>query len=336
MSFNSKRRQQFLSESHYNETISVIPEILDMFRTTAAGSGATKQEGWMISQRRISANLYEKLFLEYTAGEPIEPLRFLIEDIVSAYEIYAERFRMFYGDPNEPIFDFVISDDYAELMALVGLCFLLHRRDLLPRVAALQDGIGGANGGTDTLFEEFMCHAIGPEARYQSDYLCCSRPYKSLFHALTELTTEARTKELHAYLKRWYKDLAGCGWHNSHKTQGGYYGYWSFEAGAAVILLGIEDDSSLHKFLYYPKDLVAWCRTHAAEYPNSTKPITDQTTANSIAAGQLCPRSGWWFTPALLNSRRYFQQGIPFPAINEADYGTTFWQWSPDQSAPTL
>ncbi|WP_039792750.1 hypothetical protein, partial [Pseudomonas agarici] len=74
MNFNSKRRQQFLGERHYSETISEIPGVLEMFRQRPAGSGATEQEGWMISQRRIVANLYEKLFLEYTAGEPIEPL----------------------------------------------------------------------------------------------------------------------------------------------------------------------------------------------------------------------------------------------------------------------
>ena len=54
------------------------------------------------------------------------------------------------------------------------------------------------------------------------------------------------------------------------------------------------------------------------------------------AAGELCPQSGWWFTPAQVNSRRYFQQGTPFPAIGDSNFGTTFWQWSPDQSNPRL
>ncbi|SEL79915.1 protein of unknown function [Pseudomonas agarici] len=290
----------------------------------------------MISQRRIVANLYEKLFLEYTAGEPIEPLRQQIEDIINAYEVYSERLWALYGDHNEPVFDYVITDDYANLMQLIGLCFLLHRRDLLPRIAALQDGVEGENGGADALFEEFMIHAIGREKRYQSDYLCALKPYEPLFYALTEDEYPKQLKELNIFLKRWYKDLAGCAWHDSHKAEGGYYGYWSFEAGAAVILLGIEDDSSLHKYLYYPKDLVAWCRAHAAEYSNSTPPATDKTTANRVAAGQPCPKSGWWFTPARLNSRRYFQQGAAFPVIEGSDYGLTFWQWSPDQSNPTL
>ena len=54
------------------------------------------------------------------------------------------------------------------------------------------------------------------------------------------------------------------------------------------------------------------------------------------AAGELCPQSGWWFTPPQVNSRRYFQQGTPFPAIGDSNFGTTFWQWSPDQSNPRL
>ncbi|WP_244258770.1 PoNe immunity protein domain-containing protein [Cupriavidus gilardii] len=69
---------------------------------------------------------------------------------------------------------------------------------------------------------------------------------------------------LTSFLKRWYKGLSGTAWHDTHKSvaQGGYYGYWSFEAGAAVLLLGIEDDTSLHSFPYYPKDLVAWAKAN--------------------------------------------------------------------------
>lgn len=56
----------------------------------------------------------------------------------------------------------------------------------------------------------------------------------------------------------------------------------------------------------------------------------------SAGAGKLVPRSGWWFTPARANSRRYFQKDEIFPEAQGSDYGSTFWQWSPDQSAPKL
>ncbi|WP_295003840.1 hypothetical protein [uncultured Dechloromonas sp.] len=55
----------------------------------------------------------------------------------------------------------------------------------------------------------------------------------------------------------------------------------------------------------------------------------------NVPAGSPCPESGWWFTPAQPASRRYFKQGAVMPALG-SDYGDTYWQWSPDQSAPTL
>jgi len=55
----------------------------------------------------------------------------------------------------------------------------------------------------------------------------------------------------------------------------------------------------------------------------------------NVPAGNPCPEAGWWFTPALSSSRRYFKAGENMPSVG-GDYGLTFWQWSPDQSAPSL
>ncbi|WP_459199704.1 hypothetical protein ACQVRX_20090 (plasmid) [Ralstonia pseudosolanacearum] len=52
-------------------------------------------------------------------------------------------------------------------------------------------------------------------------------------------------------------------------------------------------------------------------------------------AGQACPKSGYWITPAKSGSRRYFQQGTPMPEVI-SDYGSTIWQWDSDQSDPKL
>ena len=55
----------------------------------------------------------------------------------------------------------------------------------------------------------------------------------------------------------------------------------------------------------------------------------------NVPAGSVCPEAGWWFTPAKTGSSRYFKQGETMPSVG-GDYGLTFWQWSPDQSAPSL
>ena len=79
---------------------------------------------------------------------------------------------------------------------------------------------------------------------------------------------EGALEHLRKFLGRWYKDLAGAPWHDAHKPDadgrtGGYCGHWSFEAAAAVLLLGIEDDSSLHAYRHYPKDLAAWAKAES-------------------------------------------------------------------------
>jgi len=51
------------------------------------------------------------------------------------------------------------------------------------------------------------------------------------------------------------------------------------------------------------------------------------------AAGQPCPREGWGFTPARLDSRRYFVKGDVMPNVG-SDYGATVWQWDEFQTAP--
>ena len=41
-------------------------------------------------------------------------------------------------------------------------------------------------------------------------------------------------------------------------TEGAYFGYWAFEAGAVAYLYGIDDNQISH--MVYPKDLVAYAR----------------------------------------------------------------------------
>lgn len=51
----------------------------------------------------------------------------------------------------------------------------------------------------------------------------------------------------------------------------------------------------------------------------------------SVKAGQPCPRTGWWFTPAKTNASRHFQHGEVMNAVG-GDYGRTVWQWDVDQT----
>jgi hypothetical protein len=338
MEFHQKRRQQFLDEAYYRDQLPRFEDVIFGEDGLEAGLRAKEsQRGLHCSLARgVGLELFSRLTLHYTAGEPLESLRTQLEQVIAAYERYGELLWAYRKDRNAPIFEFDVIDDYCELMQLVGLCFLLHRRDLMPRVAALQDGVdavgqkGQGMGGADWVFEEFVSFAVGPENRYESETIHWAKPYEALADALSSADNDAALKDIDRFLKHWYKDLAGTGWHDSHKpdeagNQGGYYGYWSFEAGAAVLLLGIEDDASLHKYLYYPKDLVAWAREHRA-LGNADAAGADASLQLRCEAGQPCPRDGHWFTPARADSRQHFRQGQVMPEAG-GDYGTTIWQW---------
>lgn len=334
MQFHEKRRQQFLGERHFqfaqkdcDEGIKNIGVII----AEAVHEGDLSYAQTSASMRALLQ--FNRLLLHYTAGEPIEPLRAELEEVIAAYERYGEHLWNYTGDRNDVVFEFYNIDDYCPLMQLIGLCFLLHRRDLLPRLAALQDGVdavgqkGQGTGGADWLFEEFMSFAVGPQNRYESETVHWAQPYEALADAMSSEDNATALKDLDRFLKHWYKDLAGTGWHDAHRTEGGkdpagYYGYWSFEAGAAVLLLGIEDDSSLHKYLYYPKDLVAWARANAALSDTSGDAKTPRLRC---PAGQPCPHEGYWHTPAKVDSRRFFKTGEIMPRF-EGDYGETIWQ----------
>lgn len=59
-------------------------------------------------------------------------------------------------------------------------------------------------------------------------------------------------------------------------------------------------------------------------------------TRPNVPAGQPCPESGWWSTPAKAGSRRYFKQGDTMPRIEGSSYGDTYWLWDVDQRDPKL
>jgi len=268
--FDGRRRQRFLSESNYQRSLEEIATGIGLLESAPAGSGTSETEGWLISYRVAASDLFNLLVLKYTGGEAIEPMRAELERVVVAYERATRQLRLYHDDRNAIGFKIDSFDGYCPCLGLISLCFLLHRRDLLPRVAELLDGPDNSNVGADFLIEEFLSYA--PMERYGSDTLLVTRPFESLADAMDSADNDAALQHLQKFLKRWYRDLAGAPWHGGHKPDaqgrtGGYQGYWSFEAAAAVLLLGIEDDSSLHASAYYPRDLVAWARTHSAAEP---------------------------------------------------------------------
>ena len=48
-------------------------------------------------------------------------------------------------------------------------------------------------------------------------------------------------------------------------------------------------------------------------------------------ANEVCPKEGFYFTPAHYSSRRFFSCGEVFPEIS-SEYGKSIWQWDAKQN----
>lgn len=85
------------------------------------------------------------------------------------------------------------------------------------------------------------------------------KPYKSTQEIITIAKSDKTQaiERLKKYLsKEWYQGHRGNGWYDDHKSKWGvHFGYWSFESGALVKILEL-DDAILKDQQYYPYDMV--------------------------------------------------------------------------------
>ena len=85
-------------------------------------------------------------------------------------------------------------------------------------------------------------------------------PYQAVVDVveLAKQSKDDAVKRLGRYLKKeWYRGHSDLSWYNDHKYGINHDGYWSFESGALVKVLGL-DDSVLKEQPYYPYDMVHW------------------------------------------------------------------------------
>ncbi|MDR2187984.1 MAG: DUF1911 domain-containing protein [Azonexus sp.] len=255
--FTKKRRQLFLGEEYYEEYVKMRGEELtnilsEPFEDYLLSSGEAQR--WGAYSRRY----FERMVMGYTAGEPIEPMRPMLEQVIEALEKQATAERAYHKDEGyTPIGGG--GESYLKPLQLIGLAYLLHRRDLLSRIAVLIDGLDGSRRGIDTTYERLLSFN-DPSRKDPLTYI--NEDYMHLENALYEGNSrEEALTDLNSYLKSWYKLHKGHLWHDSHLNPDNffYFGYWSWEAAAVVYLLDL-DDSSLRRYAYYPKDMIDWAR----------------------------------------------------------------------------
>jgi hypothetical protein len=111
------------------------------------------------------------------------------------------------------------------------------------------------DGGEEKLYMlDYLIHYRRPERKI------ADKVYAESVFGWIKKATQMEKPEAEAfiaeYLKRKWYSTHGCFyWHDSHKSQvNTYFGYWCFEAGALVKVMGL-DDSAFKDNKYYPYDM---------------------------------------------------------------------------------
>ena len=193
----------------------------------------------------------------------------------------------------------------------------MHRIDLLARFVKLIDEAGYA--GDDTLYEDLLRKVLPNRQDVDQWY---HDVYTPLVQAVYVVDKTKALKLLKKYCQQWYPAFKQAPWHDTHHQGdgGNYVGYWAFEAGAIAFLYNIDDSKIDH--MVYPKDLVEYARNYQS---------ANGTQIDRVVAGDPCAKTGYWFTPARANSRRYFQQREIMPSISDSTWGDTLWYWSGEE-----
>ncbi|MGN2406121.1 PoNe immunity protein domain-containing protein [Pseudomonas syringae] len=311
------KRQKLFSETHYKNFLNDHDEATELLKKKIFKSDTPEGEATLRS--RFTQRLaLRRLTATYTAGEDISSLPPLLEDLIEKYEARQAALATSENSPDiSPLALDSWPHEYEECVQVIGFCILLHRIDLLKRFVKLIDN--GGYEGEDTLYEDLLCKML--PSRHDIDQWYHD-VYSSLVQAIYAKSKIEAAEYLEKYCKQWYPAFKQAPWHDTHLQgeDGNYVGYWAIEAGAIAFLYNIDDSKIDH--MVYPKDLVEYARNYQG---------ANGTQINRVVAGDPCTKTGYWFTPAQANSRRYFHQGEIMPSISDSAWGDTLWYWSGEE-----
>ena len=306
-------RQSFATKKYFQRDISILQDWNKDILEGIANPLVSDYDRAILATG-LRTNSYLLISGAYTEGQNPEQITPRLDALIAAYEKERELDIISYGS-DEVCAGFGENDDYEQFLQTLSLCILLGRGELIPRLSAIFDR---DNKGLDAIYETLL--SFYDDSRVKTDALLFKRPFAGLLKVIRAATPKEASKLLDKYCKDWYPAFKKAPWYDSHLSidgeDGSYSGYWAFEAGAIAYLFNIDDNQIDH--MVYPKDLVAYARSNTPKH----------NTPGPIHAGQPCPHTGYWFSPAQHNSRRHFTQGEIMPEFKDSPWGATIWYWS--------
>jgi Domain of unknown function (DUF1911)/Domain of unknown function (DUF1910) len=319
-SFSGSRREPYLDEASYESMVAYllaesIPTLIDDI-----SSGHVSADNLGYAWADLGAKYLDIALLKFSAGRPVQEMNLPLQQAIDAFEKNLES-----NVPNLEAIDLSIQTHFVQALWMLAVAELLGQGGTQVKRVANLYAADETNDGADELFELILAQ-LGCKS-FEASGLIHDDPYQLLLDCI-RAAPEERPELMTKFLKRWYKGQKECDWWGSHVRRPGttvldtgFFGYWAFEAALVTFLWDI-DDSSYRDLPHYPKDLADHARQLALgggmEMPAR------------VIGGEACPRTGYWFTPARIDSRKHFNQGDVLPKVG-GDYGATIWQWDEKQ-----
>lgn len=177
---------------------------------------------------------YNMMVAKYSAGYPLEEIK---KDYI---EVLNGMFLYWKDDP-----------ELSQRISMVSIGIMLEIEDeYFNELAKFIE----ETGEKEYIFD-YLIHSRKPDWEVSDKVL-----FNEVFGWIKEVTQMNKSDAedfLEKYLKsKWYSTHRDFYWYNNHKSKvNTYFGYWCFEAGAIVKIMGL-DDSGLKDNSYYPYDLV--------------------------------------------------------------------------------
>lgn len=263
--FEKQRRQKLLDEDFYPYIKKNFDWEIEDLKQRAQAIEDPCQEG-------LIDVYYQQLCLDYTAGKPITDLLPIMDKVIYYTENtidYVKRYNLAHPDDRDDILMLTEHMETEKLSNILGLCILFERQDWFETIVKAVDfDQENREKALDSLIAMKIPNYPITEEKTPRE-LSFRNP---LYKAIHAETPKDSLKFLDEYLRRWYDGLrkAGNVYIDIHLLQQGdsrdccsFHGYWCFEAAAVAYLKNI-DDSTLHRFMYYPKDMVEYARQQSS------------------------------------------------------------------------
>lgn len=208
--------------------------------------GKVKEDRVMAIKSTIFLNSLHTLIAKYSYGE--NP-----KELVNDFLTVITRFEQGWDDKGTTPEDDIHFDNYVLMLWMLSLGVLLDiSDDDFNRIVTVLD----KSNRKDFLFDYLIRYkmrdrSITSKLTYEV--------YKPLFEICNNTEKSVAAEKLKIFLAgEWYRGMKPVYWYENHNSKADtFFGYWSFESGALVKILGL-DDSSLKDMQYYPYDMVHW------------------------------------------------------------------------------